>query len=329
MSLINQLFKGSLFLLALFWLAGCVQTKSSPGYARAGDFIVLGLGGVQRNSDGAVSLKASDLTITLTDANSTVHSVDARYVFKSYVDHSTWMNAVSLDGSISSYGLTDMVAFDGGWFAMVPLVVPGTQSVPLPLAPGAATVSITSPKLTNIGNALEGDLSAIPLDIIPGTATRDFDFEQQFAGYSDNQRNFLIEPDDLTGINEVGGAFLVINYNDDSFLLPGVDPMVVPADHNPFVQLNYNHEPNGDGTGTVYVTLLNPEGFKTVAAQTQNSSLLANLAVKLMYFPSSANPETVAAKASFSVDTVESYYIDMNGAVISGLSPVMTHIADL
>ena len=53
MSLIIKLFKASLFILALFWLAGCVQTKTTPGYAKAGDYIVLGLGGVERNANGA------------------------------------------------------------------------------------------------------------------------------------------------------------------------------------------------------------------------------------------------------------------------------------
>ena len=330
MSLIIKLFKASLFILALFWLAGCVQTKTTPGYAKAGDYIVLGLGGVERNANGAVSLRPTDLTITLTDANSVDHALKARYVFKSYVDYSTWMNAGILNGSEAPFGLTDMVPFDGGWFAVAPLTYPGLYTSPLPLAVGPATVSITSPKLTNIASSIqEGDLSAIPIDIIAGISPHDNDFQGQFFTYVDSGRNFVIAPDDLTGITEVGGAFLVINYNDDSFFNSGVEPMAVPSDHNPFVQLSYNHVANGDGTGTLYVTLLNPAGFKTVATASQNSSLLSSLTVKLMYFPAGTELEVAAAKASFSIDTASSYYIGMDGAVLSGITPVMTHIADL
>lgn len=330
MSLIINIFKSSLFILTLVWLSGCVQTKTTPGYARAGDYIVMGLGGVERNANGEAALKPSDLTITLTDANSVDHTLGARYVFKSYIDYSTWMNNAILDGSIGSFGLTDMVAFDGGWFAVAPLTYPGLYDSPLPLAVGPATVAVSSPKLTNIANPLiEGNLNAIPIEIIAGVSPHDGDFQRQFLGYSDSGRNFVIAPDDLTGITEVGGAYLVINYNDDSFLNAAAEPMVVPSDHNPYVQLSYNHVPNNDGTGTLYVTLLNPAGFTTVAAASRNSSLLSHLAVKLMYFPASNDPEVVAAKASFSVDPINSYYIDMNGAILSGVAPVMTHVADL
>lgn len=330
MSLIIKIFKASFFVLALVWLAGCVQYKTTPGYARTGDYIVLGLGGVERNTNGAAALKPSDLTITLTDANSVDHELRARYVFKSYVDYGTWMNSGILDGSEALFGLTDMVPFDGGWFAVAPLTYPGLYTSPLPLAVGPAMVSVTSPKLTNIvSSAAEGDLSAIPIDIIAGISPHDNDFQGQFFSYVDSGRNFVIVPGDLTGITEVGGAFLVINYNDDSFFNSDVEPMVVPSDHNPFVQLSYNHVANGDGTGTLYVSLLNPAGFKTLATASQNSSLLSSLAVKLMYFPVGFGVEVAAAKASFSVDAASSYYIGMDGAILSGITPVMTHIADL
>ena len=39
-------------LLVSVALAGCIQTKTTPGYARAGDHIVIGLGGVNRNAGG-------------------------------------------------------------------------------------------------------------------------------------------------------------------------------------------------------------------------------------------------------------------------------------
>lgn len=322
--------RGIALCLALVWLGGCVQTKTTPGYARTGDNIVVGLGGLERNAGGVPILKPDDLAITLTDYLGGQHNLQALFVFKSYPDHASTLNAIIADGTVANYGLTDTVAFDGGWFAMVPLTLPGQNDMPLPsLAVGAATISVTSPKLANIGNTVEGDLSAIPIEIIAGTSPVDNDFQRQFVGYVDSGANFVISPDDLTGISEVGGAYVVINYSDDSFFSAGTEPMIVPLDHNPFVQLNYNHVPNGDGTGTIYMTLLNPAGFKTAATAAPNSSLLSNLSVKLMYFPSFGNNRVPEAKASFSVDTVNSYYIGLDGAVLSGLTPTMAHIEDL
>ena len=84
--------------------------------------------------------------------------------------------------------------------------------------------------------------------------------------------------------------------------------------------------PNGDGTGRIYVTLLNPAGFTTVAAASNNSSMLSDLSVKLQYFSSST---ATTMKSTFTLDTASSYYIDTNGAVIAGLQPQMVHAEDL
>jgi hypothetical protein len=313
-------------LLVLAWLGGCVQTKTTPGYARAGDNIIIGLGGIERNTGGEPALKASDLTVVLTDADGNEHELLPSYIFKSYLDYNAQMNTFTFDGTNASAGLTGMVPFDGGWFLVVPLIYPGQFNSPLPLAIGPATVSITSPKLDNTANFIEGDLDAIPIEIIEGTSTQDGEFVRQFVGYSPNPKNFVISPDNLSGLDAVGGGYLVINYNNDAFFKAGLEPMLVPSDHNPYVQLNYHVKPNGDGTGSIYVVLLNPAGFRTLATASPNSSLLSDLSVRLVYF-SDGTP--AQAKANFTLDSSSSYYIDMEGAVIDGILPTMTHAEDL
>ena len=72
------------FCMLLAFLSGCVQFKPTPSYARAGDHIVLGLGGIERNSGGSTTIKRSDLTITLTDASSAQFDLEPRFIFKSY-----------------------------------------------------------------------------------------------------------------------------------------------------------------------------------------------------------------------------------------------------
>ncbi|MCP4830395.1 MAG: hypothetical protein GY889_16110, partial [Proteobacteria bacterium] len=107
------------------------------------------------------------------------------------------------------------------------------------------------------------------------------------------------------------------------------EPMVVPVDHNPYVQLNYNHVANGDGTGTIYVTLLNAAGFSDEANATQNTTPLSGLAVKLLYFKPALTAVVPQAKASFSINAANSYYIGTDGSILTGISPVLTHNADL
>ena len=320
--------KQLVFLALVSTLIGCVQTKTIPGYAKAGDYIVVGLGGIQRNAGGAAVLKPEDLTVTLTDANNVDHNLEPQYLFKSYPDYSAYLNSRILDGAVNNVGLTDLVPYDGGWFAVVPLTNSVTDTTPLALAVGPATVSVTSPKLTNIGNAVEGNLNATPIDILPGISALDSDYIKQFIGYPDDTNSFVVSPGDLTGIDAVAGGYLLLTYNDDSFFAAGLEPVVVPTGHNPYVDLSYNVIPNGDGTGSIVVTLLNDAGFKSLATAQPNSSLLSDLSVKLIYYARLTSTPT-QAKANFSIDTVNSYYIDLNGDVLSGVAPQLTHTEDL
>jgi hypothetical protein len=317
-----------LVLLAVtaLWLSGCVQTKTTPGYARAGDHIVIGLGGAIRNTQGTAALKASDLTVRLTDSNNQQFLLESRFIFKSYVDYSAQVNTFSFDGTNTNVGLTGMVPYDGGWFVVAPLTLPGQYNSPLPLAVGAATISVTSPKLTNTANNVEGNLNAIPIQILAGTAPEDANFVKQFVGYLSAPTSFVVHPNSLVGINDVGGAFLAIEYSDDSFFRNSVMPVVVPADHNPYVQTNYNIVPNGDGTGTIYVTLVNPAGFKTLATGGPNSSRLSDLTVRMNYF---SNGTPAQAKTKFGINTFKSSYFDLNGNSIGSIYPVLTHAVDL
>lgn len=317
--------KVALLLIASVWLTGCVQTKTTPGYARAGDNIIIGLGGVIRNASGEAALKASDLTITLTDSNNQHFNLQSSFIFKSYLDYSAQMNTYTFDGTNTQIGLVGMVPYDGGWFVMSPLTYPGPYA-PLPLAVGPATISVSSPKLINTANSVEGNLTNIPIEIVAGTAAQDVNFVKQFVGYVDTTNSFVIRPSTLNGVNDVGGAFLAINYNDDTFFKNGLAPVIVPADHNPYVQMNYHVVSTGGGTGTIYITLLNPSGFKTVATAGPNSSYLSDLTVRLNYF---SNGTPAQAKANFSVDNVKSYYMGMDGSTLYGIYPTLTHAQDL
>lgn len=316
-----------MMLVSLAWLAGCVQTTPVAGIAPAGDVVVLGLGGIERNAGGNPALKPADLAVTLTDANNTVHNLEAKYVFKSYPSHASFLNTATHNGFVGTAGLSNMVAYDGGWFAMVRLMYPGTDT-PIntsELATCPATMSVVSAKLRNLNNGPEGNLLSLPIEILPGSTPFNQNYERQFIAYQHGGNSFVVAPDDLSGINEVGGAFVVLDYNDDTVFGNGLEPMVVLSDHNPFVQLSYNVVSNGDGSGKVYVTLLNPAGFSNEASAGPNARRLSNLSSQLMYYIE----DVTVAKANFSVDTASSYYIGVDGSVLSGLAPQLTHYDDL
>jgi len=318
----NTLKKSLLLITALLTMviSGCVQLKTTPGYARSGDLVIVGLGGINRNAQGNQELKVSDLTATITDSNAVVHNLNVEVVFKAYGDYTSQLQEGITNGALSAI---ELEPFDGGYYAVVALTDPGRN--PLPLSVGNATVSISSPTLDNLLKPTEGNLQNTPIEILAGTVPWDADALQQFYNYRAAATYFVVSPDDLTGIDSVAGASLVFDYTDDSPFV--AEPMVVPSSHHPFVQVSYNVIDNGDGTGQIRAFILNPNGFTTKALRDTKAALLSELNVKLQTFNSPVDPE--ADKLNFTLNPSESFYIDLNGDPIPGLTPTMAHIVDL
>ncbi|MCX2982949.1 hypothetical protein EYC98_18970 [Halieaceae bacterium IMCC14734] len=319
----TKYFRSLIALGAMILVVGCVQTKPVPSYARAGDIVIVGLGGVERNSNGAKVLNPSELDITITDSENSVFELDALQVFKSYPDPAAVVNAEAIKGN--ALGL---VPFDGGWFAAVLLTEVGSGT-PLPLATGPATVNVSSTKLENTAFLGEGDLSSLPLEILPGQSNVDGQYLQQFASYAPTKNRFLLAPDTPADFANIGGAFLSVEYYDDSYFNNGIEPIILPSSHNPYVQLSYNVVDNGNNTGVINIIILNPQGFVPANTGTNNSSSVNDLAVTLVYFALGSSALPAVAKTQFALDTSASYYIDTSGAIIEGLTPVLTHASDL
>src|SRR5689334_17440634 len=125
--------------LAAFLVSGCVQIASIPSYARAGDTIVLGLGGIGRNWHGE---RPKNLQVVITDAAAHTYPLKIGVVFQAYPDYLSGANVMTLDGGDG----IKLEPYDGGWFISATLA--DSNDNPLPLALGAATLHITADNLT-------------------------------------------------------------------------------------------------------------------------------------------------------------------------------------
>lgn len=305
-------------------LAGCVQKYPVAYFARAGDTIILGLGGIQRNTNGATKLVIGDLQMTITNTSTgAVSTLTASTFFKAFPDYSSTLTRYEVSNTQPS---AHLVPFDGGWFVTTTL-----PSDPNVLPPGSYTISITSPtgKLLNTkfalgSNSAEGDLTQIPLQIVAGTGGNS-SYNQQFAAYATGSHLDISPPASaLAGVNSVGGLQLVINYPQANYN-PAHPPMVLPYSHNPYIQLSQNIIDNGNGTKTLVVLLSAQQGFVASANQTPFTPVLSDLSLSLINFPASGVTVSSAQMlADFQIDQSRSKYYDIDGNAITSLSPAMT-----
>ncbi len=314
-----------IFVSLVIALAGCVQKYPISYYASPGDTIVLGFGGIQRNSNGPNSLSGNDLAITLTNTSTNaVMTLNNFGLFKAFPDYSSGVNFESI------VGVFPTVAYDGGWFAYVTLPSSG-------LPAGAYTVSVTSPtnKLTNTkwcynSGLCEGDLTNIPLQIVnSNNSSVSNSYASQFTYYSTTTYRLDVSPNqapDSVGYSTVEGLQLVVTFSYANYnsTLP---VMAVPYSHNPNIQLAQNIVDTGDGVHKSLVILLSaPQGFVTTANRTPLTPVLSDLSLSLLFFPNNGVAvNSTQQLADFQIDQSRSRYYDVSGNVISQLQPVMTY----
>ena len=315
-----------LTVVAFAAVAGCVQNYPVPYSASPGDTIILGLGGIQRNSNNSNTLKSSDLAITLTNNDThAVTSLSLTQAFKSFPDYNSGLNFNSIKGPLT--GVT--TPFDGGWF--ITTTLPSDSS----LTPGAYTVSVTSPtgKLVNTKycyngtTGCEGDLTSIPLQIVPSSGADNSGYVTQFGYYTPTPNRLDVSPSQspsAIGYAAVGGLQLVITFPAANY--DGTLPiMALPYSHNPSLSLMQNIVDNGDGTKSLVVLLSAPHGFVSKANETALTPIFNDLSLSFFFYPATGVPYSTAQQlGDFQIDQSRSHYFDTNSNVITQLQPVMT-----
>jgi hypothetical protein len=322
MKILRMLRKLFAAMLSLALLTGCVQVATIPSMARSGDTIVLGLGGIKRNWQGE---SPKNLQIIITDSALNSYNLVPISFFQAYPDYRSFLNTSSLSPSLNAVKLEP---YDGGWFVSTALVDNNQQ--PLSLATGTASVAITATNLSVVfddqGQPMpqEGNLAEIPVEIIAGPPSNT-DSSAQFQAYDNRGSHFLVRPA-TTPSTSVGGVYYVVNYQSDVDFDPGFMPAVYPVSHNPYLKINYTIKKDSNGSGSYHIYLYNSAGFVATASRQQKQASLKDLGVHIEYF----DPDISAAqKTNFTVDTVKSYFVDINGNKIIGLQPEMLHSSDL
>lgn len=319
MNTFNRLTTALLIALLAVLTTGCVQIAPIPNAAHAGDTVVLGLGGINRNWGGE---KPKDLQITITDSASQTLPLEIVTIFQAYPDYRSAANSMAIEGND---GLA-LQPFDGGWFVAASLTNPAG---PLNLTPGPATLHINADNLTvardGLGNLFpqEGDLSQIPIDIIAGPPTPS-DAASQFGAYDSRSSHFLIRPA-ASAETTVGGVYYAIDYQSDE-QFGSLKPMAFPVSHNPYVKMDFKIHENGDGSGTYYIYLYNPAGFTAAGPRTPKQASLTDLGIYLEYFDMGSN---AWMQTNFAIDAANTYFIDIDGNRIEDLQAEMLHSSQL
>lgn len=306
----------------LFFLVGCVQVKPIPNYAKAGNTIVIGLGSIKRTMGSHYNLKAKDFAMTITDAKGVKHTPKIEKVFKTYP-----ANESGVQYQITTYG-RPYYPYDGGWFAVISLVDKDLK--PLPIAPGMATIKVESTKIDKSAKlSIDGDLTALPLEILEGTSVYDQNYLSQFTYYQTYDYNFYVKPSSLQVDEILGGASLVFDYNPSVFMRT---PVVFSVSNNPNVHLSTQSKSISDTSAKLTVNITSRDGFVKKADAKVTNAMLEELGFYLLHHAKNmgTRAENIQlGKDNILLNTTESYYFDLDGNKVNTVTPVMQHYTDL
>ncbi|WP_123711029.1 hypothetical protein [Sinobacterium caligoides] len=300
-------------------VSGCISAPLQR-YAKTGDVLTIPFASMKKDTNGEY-INHDDLTVTITPNGSTAPlPVKVRMTKRIFDEPASINNLLGMLG-------TTVASHDGEWVAIVELKDPETDK-PLVLAPGPATISIASEKLTPFDNdnTYRLDPAALPIEILEGTASKLPEFVRahlEVLGFDD--ASMIVQPSALAGEERFGGMQLQFSYtpaggaaqtNDNPLLLTKYVP-----DPNSQLTISYNMV---DNSYHVKAIMLNRYGFITglddSTAEQLGVSVLAsdieNLSLAMTYLTG------IDVDSEVIIDTAESYYFDLDGNRIEGVTPV-------
>lgn len=313
--------------------SGCTGFQPLSSYARTGDTVALALGGTDESNAQVSVLKKDNITVEITDSLNNTYPVKLRYLFRTYADYTSTYN-YHLHASASDFVEYSRV-MSGQWVAIIDLVDPVTETN-LPLSEGAATIHVTSPDLVDFAQSnsmslsdpewTNGNLQQISIEILPGSGSSNALNYLSTIGYDPMTKLEPLHQIEVAPVNGssgpypglIGGAEFVFTVNHPNFN-NGIK--VVPAVHDPGVQLSFKQTLVDANTSSLKVIVMNPIGFKPVNNRDffpdfflkDGASIFRSLGFNLVW----KNGIVDDSNWTNSIQLVSNKYIDISGSDIA------------
>lgn len=302
-------------ILMLNVLTACISPQTSPSYVQSGDFVSVNLGGIKRNLGGQ-RLKGGQITATIKDANNNVYPLRIDRIYRVYPDHTSFYGA-SQSMAPDPADPSSLYPYDGAVY--VSLVLSDANNTPLPLAPGPATIAVSSSKLIQTGRFGEGSYASIAVQILAGTRTPSFEETQQYVYYAP-MRHLSIKPTAGTPSSPIYGGQFELRYNAAAVALGTYEPRLVPISHDPNINIVQTTRDNGDGTKSLLAYITNPNGFEALSAWSIGKSNVLDLNFAVI----SDNSDTFSNwETNFNLVAAATYYVDQNGDKLTNVAPTL------
>ena len=324
-----------LALLPAVSLVGCINYQTTPGYAKSGDMINIGLGGVKRNTDGSTlwggasanDAAAGNVIVQITDdwdpdsdavdlGGTYTYNLQVRGMYRAFPDHTSQYAVSTLDRSSPSW--SELRPYDGQWWTTAELV--DEAGDPLPLTPGPNRVIVSSAKLIDQTWSSEGQLSNFQLEILPGVATPSNEV-YQYTAYK-HRPVMLVKPDVLIDAGVIGGLQVKVDY--DPARNYTVLPRLVPVTHDPNISVVQSNVDNGDGTHAVVAFVTNANGFVDFSAGSWTAGQSTYDDLVFAVIVADAADYHLLQYQHFQLDAASSFYVDINGDPIVSTMPTLS-----
>jgi len=233
---------------------------------------------------------------------------------------------------------------------MLQFSMPSTNSLSQTPVAGLATIAVESTEVNPPAEPTERqinleprylneDLSALPFEILDGIGDN-ITSEVYGLGHLELGATILVTPDNEAGLlNNVGGAVYVFEYSTDSFIATdysgtiddgGGLPHLVKTSPDQHLQLATSRKDLGNNITELTAIVINPYGFHDDATWVPGTSYYDALNIAFSWDLGVYVGQSVIDDSNWqshvSLVAEKSYYIDLDGNAIPGVTPVLSKV---
>lgn len=299
-------------------VVGCSSIQPLPNFARTGDTVSIA---VRQTEQGGRFIKKEQATVTITDAAQASYPVSLRHLFRVYSDPTSAYSIRSLRRTGWEGGYAPLEAYSnpyqGQWIAVVDLVDPVSGAAPS-LVAGSAQLTFSSPTTGAVTSTLEVITGTGVANPLHGTfLVPDYSPVETLEPMPHVQLSLSGTP-----TSSLGGGSFTFRYVTADFGSTNTAPWVVTTSPDPNIQLISRTQDTGDGSSTIYVTVMNPHGFKPdnniTTGLAERMSLLRDLRFAIAWDKSLTN--ITDANWQNSLQLVGWEIFDLDGNPVVGLT---------